>query len=134
MHAVRTDAMPLVDAWDFSDFRLKSALGRFDGDVYPAIMVACWREPLNATELGPGYADHLGAFIVDGIPAIMAACQREPLNATELGPGYADHLGAFIVDGTRKKKKRGAWWGPHRGSEKGGTVYRGRTEGNVATG
>jgi len=66
LHAVRPDAVPLVDAWDFSDFRLKSALGRFDGDVYPAIIAACRREPLNATEPGPGYAEHLGAFIADG--------------------------------------------------------------------
>ena len=34
---IRKNAVALVDAPDFSDFRLKSALGRYDGNVYPHI-------------------------------------------------------------------------------------------------
>ena len=38
LNIIRPNAIALVDARDFSDFRLKSALGQYDGDVYPAIM------------------------------------------------------------------------------------------------
>jgi acyl-CoA oxidase len=64
---IRPNAVALVDAWDFSDFRLKSALGRWDGDVYPAIMAAARQDPLNQSEPGPGYAEHLKKLIVDGV-------------------------------------------------------------------
>lgn len=63
---VRPNAVALVDARDFSDFRLKSALGRFDGDVYPAILKASMRDPLNQVEPGPGYEPHLRRLIKDG--------------------------------------------------------------------
>lgn len=46
---LRPAAVGLCDARDFADFRLKSALGRYDGDVYPAILAAARRDPLNAT-------------------------------------------------------------------------------------
>lgn len=59
LDTVRPNAVPLVDAFDISDFRLKSALGRNDGDVYPAIMDAAKRDPLNQSEPGPGYEPHL---------------------------------------------------------------------------
>jgi acyl-CoA oxidase len=68
--ALRPCAVGLCDARDFHDFRLKSALGRYDGDVYPAIMKAARRDPLNnATsggEVGPGY-ESLRRLIVDGV-------------------------------------------------------------------
>ena len=35
---LRPNAIGLVDAFDFSDARLKSVLGRFDGEVYTALM------------------------------------------------------------------------------------------------
>lgn len=60
---VRPNAVPLVDSWDFSDFRLKSALGRYDGDVYPAIMHSTSKDPLNASEPGPGYKESLSKLI-----------------------------------------------------------------------
>jgi acyl-CoA oxidase len=64
---IRPNAVALVDARDFSDFRLKSALGRFDGDVYPAIMASARMDPLNQREPGPGYNEHLKRLIVDGV-------------------------------------------------------------------
>jgi acyl-CoA oxidase len=64
---IRPNAVGLVDARDFSDFRLKSALGRYDGNVYPAIMEAAKRDPLNSQEPGPGYREHLRRLIVDGV-------------------------------------------------------------------
>lgn len=63
---VRQNAVALVDARDFSDFRLKSTLGRYDGDVYPSIMETAMKEPLNGSEPGRGY-DHLKRLIVDGV-------------------------------------------------------------------
>ena len=69
LDVIRPNAVALVDARDFSDFRLKSALGRFDGDVYPAIMESAKRDPLNETEPGPGYKEHLKRLIVDGVGA-----------------------------------------------------------------
>ena len=66
---VRPSAVPLVDAWDFSDFKLRSALGRYDGNVYPAIMEAARRDPLNETDPGPGYEEHLKRLIVGGVGA-----------------------------------------------------------------
>ena len=64
---VRPNAVGLVDSWDFSDFRLKSALGRFDGNVYPAIMDSTSKDPLNSTEPGPGYLEHLRRVIAGGV-------------------------------------------------------------------
>jgi acyl-CoA oxidase len=31
---LRTDAVPLVDAWAFPDFVIKAPIGRYDGDIY----------------------------------------------------------------------------------------------------
>ena len=67
LNVIRPNAVALVDARDFSDFRLKSALGRYDGDVYPAIMAAARKDPLNQTEPGPGYQEHVKRLIVDGV-------------------------------------------------------------------
>ena len=36
-----------MDAFDYHDFRLKSALGRYDGNVYPAIMKAAEADMMN---------------------------------------------------------------------------------------
>jgi acyl-CoA oxidase len=68
---IRPCAVGLCDARDFSDFRLKSALGRYDGDVYPAIMEAARRDPLNAMSskggVGLGYEESLRRLIVGGV-------------------------------------------------------------------
>jgi len=65
---LRPDAVSLVDSWDVPDFQLKSALGRWDGNVYHAILSSSVRDPLNKTEPGPGY-QHLRRLIVDGVAA-----------------------------------------------------------------
>merc|ERR1711862_591911 len=68
---LRPSAVGLCDARDFSDFRLKSALGRYDGDVYPAIMESSRRDPLNAESgeggVGPGYKESLHKLIAGGV-------------------------------------------------------------------
>ncbi|CAN0239327.1 unnamed protein product, partial [Phaeothamnion confervicola] len=50
LREVRSDAVALVDAWDFSDGQLQSALGRRDGEVYAALKAEAARNPLNAQE------------------------------------------------------------------------------------
>jgi acyl-CoA oxidase len=45
---IRPDAVALVDAFHHHDHRLNSTLGRYDGEVYPALMEAAQRESLNA--------------------------------------------------------------------------------------
>ncbi|KAF1783920.1 Acyl-coenzyme A oxidase, N-terminal [Phytophthora cactorum] len=47
---VRRNAVRLTDAWDFSDFELNSTIGRYDGDIYRALVEQTKREPLNASE------------------------------------------------------------------------------------
>ena len=73
---IRPNAVALVDSRDFSDFRLKSALGRYDGDVYPAIMEAALRDPLNKEGVGPGYKEHLKRLYVDGVGVYTGTASR----------------------------------------------------------
>lgn len=46
---VRRDAVPLVDAWGHSDHALRSALGRYDGRVYEALLASAQADvnPMN---------------------------------------------------------------------------------------
>ena len=71
MTQLRPSAVGLCDARDFHDFRLKSALGRYDGDVYPAIMKAAKQDPLNTKSdeggVGMGYDESLKKLIVGGV-------------------------------------------------------------------
>jgi acyl-CoA oxidase len=73
---IRPNAVALVDARDFSDFGLKSALGRYDGHVYPAIMKAAQREGLNQTDPGLGYEQHLKRLIVGGVGKYTGTAAR----------------------------------------------------------
>jgi acyl-CoA oxidase len=45
LEKIQWNAVALVDANDFSDFKLKSALGRYDGNVYPVIVEASKKDP-----------------------------------------------------------------------------------------
>lgn len=45
---LRPQAVNLVDAFGIPDFQLNSALGRFDGNVYPNLVKFAQGEPLNA--------------------------------------------------------------------------------------
>lgn len=71
MTKLRPSAVGLCDARDFSDFRLKSALGRYDGDVYPAIIKAAKNDPLNKQSssegVGLGYDESLKRLIAGGV-------------------------------------------------------------------
>lgn len=76
LETIRPNAVALVDARDFSDFKLKSALGRYDGDVYPAIMEAARRDPLNKEDIGPGYDPHLKRLIAGGVGVYTGTASR----------------------------------------------------------
>ncbi|KAK1944206.1 Peroxisomal acyl-coenzyme A oxidase 1 [Phytophthora citrophthora] len=60
---VRRNAVRLTDAWDFSDFELNSAIGRYDGDIYRALVEEAKREPLNAKAVVDGYDKYLRPLI-----------------------------------------------------------------------
>jgi len=44
---VRREAISLVDAFDYSDRVLRSTLGRYDGDVYKALLDWAKKAPRN---------------------------------------------------------------------------------------
>ena len=70
MTKLRPSAVGLCDARDFSDFKLKSSLGRYDGDVYPAIISSAKNDPLNKKStiegVGLGYDESLKRLIAGG--------------------------------------------------------------------
>ncbi|GJN01184.1 hypothetical protein PR202_ga18429 [Eleusine coracana subsp. coracana] len=56
---VRPNAVALVDAFNYTDHYLGSALGRYDGNVYPALYEEAWKDPLNETVVPEGYHEYL---------------------------------------------------------------------------
>jgi hypothetical protein len=74
--ALRPDAVALVDAFNFSDHELNSALGRYDGRVYEALYAWAQQSPLNQTAVAPGYAEYLRPmFKKEGIFATTPAAR-----------------------------------------------------------
>ncbi|CAM9289866.1 unnamed protein product [Scytosiphon promiscuus] len=63
LHLLRPMAVSLVDAWDLSDFQLNSALGRFDGRAYEALLETTERNPMNQRDPVEGYEEHLEPVI-----------------------------------------------------------------------
>jgi len=53
---LRPDSVALVDAFEFPDNVLVSALGRHDGNVYESLFAAAQASPLNGVDPFPGYA------------------------------------------------------------------------------
>jgi len=56
---LRKNAVALVDAFDFTDNLLGSALGRYDGNVYEALYKFAIESPLNQTEVHESYEKYL---------------------------------------------------------------------------
>uniref|UniRef100_A0A803VIZ4 Acyl-coenzyme A oxidase n=1 Tax=Ficedula albicollis TaxID=59894 RepID=A0A803VIZ4_FICAL len=54
---IRKDAVPLVDAFDFTDKSLNSALGSYDGHVYQRLYEWAQRSPTN--QMSPAYERYL---------------------------------------------------------------------------
>ena len=63
MSEIRPDAIALVDSFNHSDHRLNSALGRYDGNVYEALLESTKNEPLNRTDVPDGYEEYLKPLI-----------------------------------------------------------------------
>ena len=59
MAEIRPDAIALVDSFNHSDHRLNSALGRYDGNAYEALLESTKNEPLNRTQVVDGYEQYL---------------------------------------------------------------------------
>ncbi|GAB2300839.1 acyl-coenzyme A oxidase [Dionaea muscipula] len=56
---VRPNAIALVDAFNYTDHYLGSVLGRYDGNVYPKLYEAAWKDPLNESVVPDGYYDYI---------------------------------------------------------------------------
>jgi acyl-CoA oxidase len=56
---IRKNCVLLTDAWDFTDFELNSTIGRYDGDVYRALVRRAADEPLNKTQVPACYEQFL---------------------------------------------------------------------------
>ncbi|TYZ67183.1 hypothetical protein PybrP1_001965 [[Pythium] brassicae (nom. inval.)] len=64
---VRKNAVLLTDAWDFTDFELNSTIGRYDGDIYRAMVKRAADEPLNRTPVAESYEEFLKPLIQSGL-------------------------------------------------------------------
>lgn len=62
LEQVRPEAVPLVDAFDFTDNILNSALGRYDGDVYNHLYQWAQRAPRNKKKVGVVHTANLGSL------------------------------------------------------------------------
>ncbi|XP_076318902.1 peroxisomal acyl-coenzyme A oxidase 1-like [Tachypleus tridentatus] len=60
---LRPDAVALVDAFDFHDLVLNSALGCYDGQVYERMYEWAQNAPLNKSQVHDSYYKHLQPFI-----------------------------------------------------------------------
>ncbi|KMZ63072.1 Acyl-CoA oxidase [Zostera marina] len=56
---VRPNAVALVDAFNYTDHFLGSALGRYDGNVYPTLYNEAWKDPLNDSDIPDGYEEYI---------------------------------------------------------------------------
>ncbi|KAB5584460.1 hypothetical protein PHYPO_G00107780 [Pangasianodon hypophthalmus] len=59
MAEIRPNAVALVDAFDYRDEMLNSALGRYDGNVYESMFEWAKRSPLNRTEVHESYYKYM---------------------------------------------------------------------------
>ncbi|CAL5197964.1 unnamed protein product [Lathyrus oleraceus] len=56
---VRPNAIPLVDAFNYTDHYLSSVLGRYDGNVYPKLYEEAWNDPLNDSVIPDGFQEYI---------------------------------------------------------------------------
>lgn len=59
MCQVRPNAVALVDAFNYTDHFLGSALGRYDGNVYQTLDDEAWKDPLNDSDIPNGYEEYI---------------------------------------------------------------------------
>jgi len=63
---IRPQAVSLVDAFGIPDFQMNSALGRYDGNVYPNMIKFAQAEPLNGLKFNIDVNDPECIAGVDG--------------------------------------------------------------------
>ncbi|KAK5056228.1 hypothetical protein LTR84_012781 [Exophiala bonariae] len=90
MQTIRIHAARLVDAWSIPDYLLDSALGRYDGEVYPDLFKSAHeRNPLNAEVFNSDYRSEeiiWGEGEEHARRRILALVQGTPsLENTEIG-------------------------------------------------
>ncbi|PSS11552.1 Peroxisomal acyl-coenzyme A oxidase [Actinidia chinensis var. chinensis] len=56
---VRPNAVALVDSFNYTDHFLGSILGCYDGNVYPKLYEAAWKDPLNESVVPSGYHEYI---------------------------------------------------------------------------
>ncbi|KAI3522324.1 hypothetical protein L1887_00014 [Cichorium endivia] len=56
---VRPNAIALVDSFSYTDHYLGSILGRYDGNVYPKLYEAAWKDPLNDSDVADGFHQYV---------------------------------------------------------------------------
>ncbi|XAR70483.1 Acyl-CoA oxidase [Bertholletia excelsa] len=56
---LRPNAIALVDAFNYTDHFLGSILGCYDGNVYPKLYDAAWKDPLNESVVPDGYHEYI---------------------------------------------------------------------------
>ncbi|XP_019392298.1 PREDICTED: peroxisomal acyl-coenzyme A oxidase 2 isoform X2 [Crocodylus porosus] len=64
---VRKDAVPLVDAFDFTDETLNSALGSYDGHVYRRLYQWARKSPSNTKQANQVYENYLKPLFQNGL-------------------------------------------------------------------
>mmetsp|Transcript_31672 Transcript_31672/g.38254 ORF Transcript_31672/g.38254 Transcript_31672/m.38254 type:complete len:140 (+) Transcript_31672:71-490(+) len=69
---IRPDAVALVDAFNHTDYALNSAIGRYDGQVYPALWEHAQRSTDHLIRSGPG-------GVIDGFLESIAPSTRSRL-------------------------------------------------------
>lgn len=63
LQQLRPNAVSLVDAFDFHDRVLNSALGVYNGNVYEQIFKAAKMSPLNKESVNVSFHKHLKPFM-----------------------------------------------------------------------
>lgn len=66
LKTIRPDVVALVDAFDFPDYLLNSALGENDGDVYEKMVAMTEKEPMNQLRVADGYQEFIRPLIHKG--------------------------------------------------------------------
>ncbi|KAL8115691.1 hypothetical protein AgCh_022259 [Apium graveolens] len=56
---VRPNDVALVDSFNYIDHYLGSILGCYDGNVYPKLYEAAWKDPLSDLVVPDGYVEYI---------------------------------------------------------------------------
>lgn len=66
LKTIRPDVVALVDAFDFPDYLLNSALGENEGNVYEKMVGMAEKEPINQLKVAEGYQEYIRPLIHEG--------------------------------------------------------------------